>query len=135
SSLLALGPEAFRGFDLMVDEFRSEPSGPGTFRTLLRVKRVRDAAPTTSADGWTVPAVPVMIRFADGREIHEMWDGRQPQVTLDLESAEPAVLASGDPRAVLLIDEDRSNNVRSLRPRLTLAGLQRIANWFVWLQD
>ncbi len=133
------GAPTSTGTDYTVHALTSEPSGQGHgFRTIVRVKRVGDVPPATGvgrASGETSPVVPVAIRFADGREIEERWDGRQADLALEFESAAPAVQASVDPQAVLLIDADRRNNTRSLHPHLPRAGLRRLGNWLVWLQD
>ena len=40
-----------------------------------------------------------------------------------------------DPRRVLLLDLNRTNNSRSLEPRTRQASLKWALTWMVWLQD
>ncbi len=50
-------------------------------------------------------------------------------------SASPAVLASVDPGAILLLDADRTNNTRALNPPWHTVGLRLAFNWLAWLQE
>jgi hypothetical protein len=77
----------------------------------------------------------VSIRFEDGTSLVESWNGRDATVDLEYASASPAVLASVDPDATLLLDADRSNNTRNLRREVHVNGVRETLSWLVWLQD
>src|SRR5262245_63629738 len=58
--------------------------------------------------------LPIETRFADGTSLDDWWDPRQAQSTVEYVSASAAVSTAIDPDVILVLDESRSNNVRSL---------------------
>jgi hypothetical protein len=124
--------------DYAVGNLASVQSASAGWETTVDVRRLGEA----TFDGTTLPraaatarSLPVMIRFADGSEITEWIDGRDREWRFEYSSASPAVLASVDPNAILLIDADRTNNTRTLHPPLHIVGLRLAFNWLAWLQD
>lgn len=76
------------------------------------------------------------LHFADQTELRDRWNGRDDRLDLQYDSQSPLASVTVDPDNVLLLDEDPSNNVRSLAPgRIPAALLRGAASWLVWLQD
>ena len=76
------------------------------------------------------------LRFEDQTELRDRWNGRDDRLDLQYDSVSPLASVIVDPDNVLLLDEDSSNNVRSLAPeRIPAALLRGAASWLVWLQD
>jgi len=124
--------------DYAVANLASVPAASAGWETTVDVRRLGEA----TFDGTSVPratatsrSLPVLVRFADGSEITEWLDGRDREWRFEYSSASPAVLASVDPGAILLIDADRTNNTRTLNPPLHTVGLRLAFNWLAWLQD
>jgi hypothetical protein len=124
--------------DYAVVNLASVQAASAGWETTVDVRRLGEA----TFDGTSVPraaasarSLPVMVRFADGSEITEWIDGRDREWRFEYSSASPAVLASVDPDAILLIDADRTNNTRTLDPPLHIVGLRLAFNWLAWLQD
>ena len=124
--------------DYAVVNLASVPAASAGWETTVDVRRLGEA----TFDGTSLPratstarSLPVMVRFADGSEIAEWIDGRDREWRFEYSSASPAVLASVDPGAILLIDADRTNNTRALNPPLHTVGLRLAFNWLAWLQD
>ncbi len=60
--------------------------------------------------------VDVLVRFADGREVRERWDGEAPYVTFTYRSPSPIREARVDPEGKILLDTNLINNSRSVEP-------------------
>ena len=54
--------------------------------------------------------MPVLVRFADGTEVRDYFDGAAPSSTLVYTAKSPAVSAAIDPDLMLLLDVNRANN-------------------------
>jgi hypothetical protein len=124
--------------DYAVVNLASVPAASAGWQTTVDVRRLGEA----TFDGTSLPratatarSLPVRVRFQDGSDITEWIDGRDREWRFEYTSASPAVLASVDPDAILLIDADRANNTRTLNPPLHTAGLRLAFNWLAWLQD
>lgn len=135
--------EAFRPgarFDYAVEGLSSEASAtdPARFRTVVAVRRLGDgvfAGTSATGDGVINGSLPVQVRFADGAEIVDYWDGRESSASLVYESRARAVSATIDPDLMLLLDVDRRNNSRSLQPADNPLGMRLVLHWVAWLQD
>jgi hypothetical protein len=137
--------EAFRAnarFDYAVDDFTSEPSPDGSdqYQTTVAVRRLGDAifAGTSEAPAGGFASrrgLTVAVNFEDGSVAEDFWDGRDGERRLEYMSRSRAVSASLDPRAVLLLDDDRTNNTRVLGRRFRPIGARLALHWMVWLQD
>lgn len=131
-------------FDYAVDTLSSEP-----VRTQgVRPARLADApvAIDRTADGYRttlvvrrlgdgVFPVDVRVRFADGSEVRERWDGRGAWQLFQYDRPARAVSAEVDPDRVLLLDVARTNNSRTLDPRGPTAATHWARQWMVWVQD
>jgi hypothetical protein len=137
--------EAFRFdavFDYGIDAFTTGPAAgaPATFVTSLSLRRYGDGVFAGTSDPRSGPyaggrSLPVVIRFADGTEARAWWDGREAKAELRYTSASPAVMASVDPDAFLLLDADRTNNTKTLRPSVNRNGVRMTLRWLLWLQN
>ena len=132
--------EAFRfgaHFDYAIDRFTSVPDG-AQHRISLQLRRHGEAvfAGTAAPRGaFPVRSLDVSIELGDGTRLREWWDGRDAALDLDYLSAAPAVRASVDPGAILLLDTVPSNNTRSLRRELHTEGVRATLSWVIWLQN
>jgi aminopeptidase N len=119
--------QVYRGsnvFDYGVQELRTARSGD-VHRSSVVVRRHGEA---------TFP-VEIVTRFEDGETITERWDGKGRRAVYVYERGAPAVSAQVDPRRVLLLDVNYTNNSRTLQPRTRDAGLKWSLQWMAWLQD
>lgn len=85
--------------------------------------------------GEAVFPVDVLVRFEDGSELRERWDGRDRWRLFTVERASRAVSAEVDPQRVLLLDANLTNNSRTLAPQGPAAATKWSLRWMVWLQD
>lgn len=119
--------EVFRSsntFDYAVQELASLAAGKNQ-RTSVVVQRLGEA----------VFPVDVLTTFADGSTTTERWDGRARRQIYVYDRPTAAVSAQVDPKHVLLLDVNRTNNSRATRPRADEASLKWALTWMVWLQD
>ncbi len=135
--------QAFRfdnGFDYAIAAFHSGAEPAEGFSTSVTVRRLGSAIfagtnePRLNGFGHSA-ALPLLIQFDDGTEITAWIDGRDVEQTFEYRGSARAALASVDPDAVLLLDEDRRNNTRTIGPRPSALGVRLAMNWVIWLQD
>lgn len=129
-------------FDYGVDRFVSEPvPAGGAFRTTLVAARFGEAEFTGSSaprsGGFeSGRGIEILVRFADGTVQRETWDGRDRRKTFEYDSQSSAETVEIDPRRVLLLDVNRTNNTMSR----SAAGTGRAATkwagrWMVWFEE
>jgi hypothetical protein len=111
-------------FDYAVQALETERAGRG-YRTTVVVQRLGEA----------IFPVEVVTRFRDGTQAAERWDGRDRRRLYVYDRPERAVTAHVDPRRVLLLDVNYTNNSRTLEPRAGEASLKWSLKWMAWLQD
>jgi hypothetical protein len=97
----------------------------GSHRTNVIVRRFGEA----------VFPVDVKVTFEGGKDVVEQWTGRERWKLYTYLRAEAAVSAQVDPRRVLLLDVNYTNNSRTLQPRGQDAAAKWSMKWMVWLQD
>ena len=81
---------------------------------------------------WVFPQE-ILIRFSDGREVRETWDGRDRWRRFVYTGPEKVVSAEVDPDRKLLLDVDFTNNSRVLEPESGRAARKfglGFAGWF-----
>jgi hypothetical protein len=123
---LASEPARTIGYgDGIAAPFRRETAQPPMFVTTVLARRY----------GEGVFPVDVLVRFEDGSQVRERWDGRDRWRAWRYERAARAREANVDPDHVLLLDIDRTNNGRTLLPQNRAAGTKWALKWLVWLQD
>jgi hypothetical protein len=111
-------------FDYAVQELISERVDD-RYRTTVVAQRLGEA---------TFP-VDIVTTFENGEEAVEQWDGLERRATYVYERSSRALSVQVDPRRVLLLDVNYTNNSRTLRPRGTEASAKWTLKWIVWLQD
>jgi hypothetical protein len=136
--------EAFgsgRVFDYGVERLSSErlPREPVRYRTELVVRRFGDAMFTGTSQPPIEPfesgrGVEIVVRFADGVERAERWDGRALSRRFEYEGSSPAESATVDPRQIILLDLNRTNNSSALMPRAASPATRWSVVWTVWFQ-
>jgi len=120
--------EAYRSsntFDYALQELQSDRLPDGRYRTTIVARRHGEA---------TFP-VEVVTRFEGGAQVVERWDGRERRAIFQYERAERAASAAVDPRRVLLLDVNYTNNSRTRAPQSAAASLKGALIWIVWLQQ
>jgi hypothetical protein len=129
-------------FDYGVDVFTSErdrTAATALFDTRVSLRRSGDGVFAGTAEPQdpyaTSRSLLVATWFEDGTVVHEWWDGRTEALDLRYTSPARATSVSVDPDAILLLDEDRSNNSRTLSVRLTDTGASLAIRYILWLQD
>jgi len=136
--------EAFRfeaRFDYGISSFSTEPdaSAPAQYETRVSLQRSGEAVFAGTAEPraplQAARSLKVQTRFADGTLVQDWWDGRDASLELVYAGPSPARVASVDPAAMLLLDDNRANNTRSLEAGFTEMGAWLTASWLIWLQD
>jgi hypothetical protein len=79
--------------------------------------------------------VDIVVRFADGEQTRETWDGLARWHILTYDRKSKAISATVDPERVLLLDANYTNNSRALEPSTDAATTKWALKWMVWLQD
>ena len=77
----------------------------------------------------------VLVRFENGEEVRERWDGRERWKAYTYDRPVRARTAEVDPARVLLLDVNYTNNSRTLAPKAEEAATKWSLKWMVWLQD
>jgi hypothetical protein len=115
--------QVYRGsgtFDYAIEQLTTDGD-----RTTVVVRRLGDA----------VFPVDVETTFENGARVVESWDGRDRWRQFTYEKRGRAVSAVVDPRRVLLLDVNYTNNSRAAAPRTNIAADKWAMKWMVWLQD
>ena len=111
-------------FDYGVQELTSTLDG-SQYHTTLVVRRYGEA----------IFPVDVLVTFKNGEQVTEQWSGRERWKLYTFDRAAQVLSAQVDPRRVLLLDVDYTNNSRTLAPRGPEAATKWSLKWAVWLQD
>ena len=111
-------------FDYGVEDMRSVPEG-GHFRTTAVVRRY----------GESIFPVDVLITFESGEQVTEHWDGRDRWKAYAHDRGAPGLSAQVDPKRVLLLDVNYTNNSKTLQPRGPAAATKWASKWMIWVQD
>jgi hypothetical protein len=85
--------------------------------------------------GAVFPAVEIELRFADGRQLIERWDGRSQTASFEYESPAPMVAAHIDPNGAVALDRDRLNNRARLQGMSPVAVTPWVVRWVGWMQN
>jgi hypothetical protein len=78
--------------------------------------------------------VDVLVRFKDGREVREFWDGRGSYKEFVYRDMSPVVWAKVDPDQKILLDRNLNNNSRTIDPP-TLPVWKYTAKVLFWYQN
>jgi hypothetical protein len=111
-------------FDYGVQALESSPESGG-YRTNVVVRRYGEA----------IFPVDVLVKFADGQDVTENWNGADRWKLYTFDRPAKAVSAEVDPNRVLLLDAAYTNNSKTLEPRGSDAATKWSLKWMVWLED
>ena len=125
-----LRPDAV--FDYSLDGLESAPGATGLVETTVTINR-RGSGRFTLGNG--EKTMPVLVRFADGTETRDYFDGAASSTTLVYSAKAPAVRASIDPDVMLLLDTNRENNAIVRDAPRSLLGVRLALHWMTWLQN
>jgi aminopeptidase N len=120
--------QVYRGsntFDYGVQQLTSTPAGAGQFRTTIVARRFGEA----------IFPVDVVTTFSDGSTRTERWDGVERRIVYRYDTNVRARSVQVDPKRVLMLDVNYTNNSRTLQPRAGEASLKWSLKWMTWLQD
>ena len=107
--------------DPTFEERRAE----GRYRTTVVVRR----------HGEAIFPVDVLVRFENGDQARERWDGEARWRAYEYDRPSRAVSVQVDPERVLLLDVNYTNNSITLAPMAEAAADRWTLQWMVWLQD
>lgn len=79
--------------------------------------------------------VEVRVTFEDGSVVEETWDGRARWTRFSYLRPAAVRTVEVDPRHVLVLDVNSSNNSWTRRPGASAAALKWTAKWAIWLQS
>jgi hypothetical protein len=123
---LTTGPISSRGLaDASGGSKFEEKTVEGMYRTTVVARRL---------EAGQFP-VDIVVRFADGEQTRETWDGLARWHVLTYDRQTRAVSAQVDPEHVLLLDTNYTNNSRAIEPSTDAATAKWTLKWMVWLQD
>jgi hypothetical protein len=117
--------EGTEGSELPTGLKFQETKTEGQLRTTVVVRRL--AAGQYPVD--------VLVRFTNGEEAREQWNGQGRWAVFTFDRAVKAVSAQIDPERQLLLDTNYTNNSRTLEPANAAAATKWSLRWMVWLQD
>jgi hypothetical protein len=80
-------------------------------------------------------SMPLRVRFADGSEVREYFDGAAPSTSRVFSAPTAAIAATVDPDAMLLLDDDRDNNTIVRAAPVSRLGIRLALHWMAWLQN
>jgi hypothetical protein len=139
TDLRALVAECLRAdavFDYAIESLQSSPGAAGMVETTVTISR-RGSGRFAIGDGTgdRDASMPLLIRFADGSEARDVFDGAAPSTTLVYSTKSAAVAATVDPDAMLLLDDDRENNAIVRDAPVSRLGIRLALHWMAWLQN
>jgi len=123
-------------FDYSLDGLQSTPGAAGLVETTVTIGRHGSGRFAISEEeGDRNATMPLLVRFADGKEARDYFDGAKPSSTFLYSARTPAVAARIDPDAMLLLDIDRDNNAIVHDAPASRLGIRLALNWMAWLQN
>jgi len=129
--------ECFRGdvvFDYAGAALESRSVAGGLVETTVTLVRQAPGLFTTGADDRNA-VMPMRVRFADGTEVRDVFDGAAPSLSLVYTAPTAAVSATVDPDVMLLLDVNRQNNTIIRDAGTSRLGVRLALNWMNWLQQ
>jgi len=132
-------------FDYAVDRVSSSPvrtprgygDGPGASWEAGGVAPGGAFDSTVDVRRWGGGVFPVEVRvtFADGSVANETWDGRDRWTRFRYQGRSRVTTVEVDPRRVLVLDVNSTNNSWTSRPQAQAAATKWTAKWMIWLQQ
>ena len=135
-SLVAGCLDADAAFDYSLDGLQSAPGAAGLVETTVTISRRGPGRFAITAGGDDPEAaIPLVIRFQDGSELRDYFDGAAPSLTLVYSARTPAIAAAIDPDTMLLLDGNRRNNAIVRDAPMSPVGIRLALHWMSWLQN
>ena len=123
-------------FDYSLDSLQSAAGAAGLIETTVTISRRGSGRFAIGEDaGDRDSTMPLLVRFADGKEARDYFDGAAPSSTFVYSAATAAIAAAVDPDAMLLLDVDRDNNAIVPDVPASRLGIRLALNWMAWLQN
>jgi hypothetical protein len=119
-------------FDYAIDDVRSSLADDGRYESTLIL--ARHGTGVFELDGDRERSMPVLVRFGDGTEVRDWFDGAAPSTTLVYTAKSPVVAAAVDPELMLLLDVNRANNTFAASSPVRPLGIRLALHWMAWLQ-
>jgi hypothetical protein len=138
TSIDALVTECFRAdavFDYAVENVNAVQADGGLYESSLSLLRVGSGLFSLGDKHDREPSMPLLIRFADGTELRDRFDGAAPSTTLVYTAKAPVVYAAIDPELMLLLDVNRANNTFAAESPIRPLGIRMTLQWMAWLQQ
>lgn len=139
--------EAYRGtelFDYAVDRVASVPvRAPRGYDNAAKSAwqaggggTATEYESTVDVRRWGGAIFPIEVRvtFGDGSVAEERWDGRDRWTRFRYRKAARVTQVEVDPRRVLVLDINSTNNSWTSRPEAAVAARKWTANWMIWYQ-
>ena len=136
TSIDALVRECFRAdavFDYALENVESVAADQGLVESSLSVVRIGSGMFSLAGDD-PEHSMPLLVRFGDGTELRDWFDGAVPSTTLIYTAKAPVVYAAVDPDLMLLLDVNRSNNTFAAASPVRPLGIRLAMHWLAWLQ-
>jgi hypothetical protein len=111
-------------FDYGIQALTSVSEGDGYYTTVVARRYGEGIFP-----------VDVLVTFGNGEQVLEHWGGDERWRLFTYNRAARAVSAQVDPKRILLLDVNYTNNSRTLAPSGAAAATKWSIKWMVWLQD
>lgn len=122
-------------FDYRVEHLTSRPAANGLIESTITIARSGNGRFALADQDDNEAALPVLIKFADGTQFRDVFDGAAPSAALVYTAPAPAVGAFVDPDAMLLLDTNRSNNAIVRDAPTSKLGVRLALHWLSWLQN
>jgi hypothetical protein len=138
ADLQPLVAECFRPaarFDYAIGDVRSSAIGTTSVETSISVLRTGSGAFAAGSDTDPEPGMPLLVRFADGTQRRDWFEGRAERTSLVYTTNARLVLAAIDPDVMLVLDEDRANNTFTTTRAVRPLGVRLALHWVSWLQQ
>jgi hypothetical protein len=139
TDMRALVAECLRAdavFDYSLDSLQSQPVSSGLVETTVTItRRGSGAFAIGRAAGDRDATMPIRVRFADGTEARDYFDGAAPAATLVYSAKAAAVSAAVDPVVLLLLDVTRENTAFVRAAKIAPLGVRLALHWMTWLQN
>lgn len=137
TDVTALVRECFRSdavFDYAIANVQSSAAGEGLREISLTLVRQGSGIFEVAGEGDRERSVPVLVRFADGTELRDWFDGAVPSSTMVYTAKSPVVQVAVDPEIMLLLDVNRANNTFTTMSSTRPLGIRLALHWMSWLQ-
>jgi len=118
-------PQGSRGFSGDQEPIFTDRRDNEQFQTDVVVRRYGEA----------IFPVDILVTFTNGEEVRETWDGVARWKLFTYQRAAQILQAEVDPDSVLLLDLNRTNNSKTMKPMTNIATTKWMLKWMTWLQD